>query len=141
MKNKKGFTLIELLAVIVVLAVIMVIAVPKILDVITKSRESAAESSIKLVKDAIRSQITTASMSGVTFEKVGGCYIFDFDNKEAELELETRNIDDYLDEFDFKNNMEVDSLEKTLNMPPISADIKKNDEFLKALKEFRKNLE
>lgn len=66
---------------------------------------------------------------------------FDFDNKEAELELETRNIDDYLDEFDFKNNMEVDSLEKTLNMPPISADIKKNDEFLKALKEFRKNLE
>lgn len=66
---------------------------------------------------------------------------FDFDNKEAELEIETKNIDDYLDEFDFKNNMEVDSLEQTLDMPPISSEIKKNDEFLQALKEFRKNLE
>ena len=75
MKNKKGFTLIELLAVIVILAVIMVIAVPKILDVIEKSKESAAESSIKLVKDAIKTQVSTEVMSGTTFEKTGGCYI------------------------------------------------------------------
>ena len=59
MKNKKGFTLIELLAVIVILAVIMVIAVPQILNVIEKSKESAASSSIKLVKDAIKTQIVS----------------------------------------------------------------------------------
>ena len=57
------------------------------------------------------------------------------------LELENRNIDDYLDEFDFKNNMEINTLEQTLDMPPISKEIKKNDEFLQALKEFRKNLD
>lgn len=69
---------------------------------------------------------------------------FDFENEldnSYELELETKNIDDYLDEFDFSNNMEVNSLEQTLNMSPISAEVKKNDEFLQALKEFRKNLE
>lgn len=57
------------------------------------------------------------------------------------LELKNRNIDDYLDEFDFKNNMEINTLEQTLDMPPISKEIKKNDEFLQALKEFRKNLD
>ena len=67
--NKKGFTLIELLAVIVILAIIMVIAVPKLLDVINASKNSAADSSIKLVKDAIKTQVTTAGMTGVTFEK------------------------------------------------------------------------
>lgn len=86
MKNRKGFTLIELLAVIVVLAVIMVIAVPKILDVIESSRESAVNSSIKLVKDAIKMQITTASMSGVTFVKdEKNCYEFDFSNKNTNV--------------------------------------------------------
>ncbi len=54
MKKEKGFTLIELLAVIVILAILMVIAVPKILNVIENSKKSAAESSIKLVKDAIK---------------------------------------------------------------------------------------
>lgn len=38
---------------------------------------------------------------------------------------------------DSKDNNE---LEKTLNIEPLSKEIKKNDEFLKALKEFRKNL-
>ena len=42
MKKEKGFTLIELLAVIVILAILMVIAVPKILNVIEKSKKSAA---------------------------------------------------------------------------------------------------
>lgn len=51
--NKKGFTLIELLAVIVILAIIMVIAVPQILNVIDKSRESAWESNIKMIEEAI----------------------------------------------------------------------------------------
>ena len=82
MKNKKGFTLIELLAVIVILAVIMVIAVPQILNVIEKSKESAASSSIKLVKDAIRSQVTSESMMGTNFTSdESGCYTFNFDNQ------------------------------------------------------------
>ena len=83
MKKEKGFTLIELLAVIVILAILMVIAVPKILNVIENSRKSAAESSIKLVKDAIKTQVSTASMSGTTFEKTGECYLFNFDNQES----------------------------------------------------------
>ena len=62
MKKEKGFTLIELLAVIVILAILMVIAVPKILNVIDNSRKSAAESSIKLVKDAIKTQVTSESI-------------------------------------------------------------------------------
>ena len=62
MKKEKGFTLIELLAVIVILAILMVIAVPKILNVIENSRKSAAESSIKLVKDAIKTQVTSGSI-------------------------------------------------------------------------------
>jgi len=42
-KNTKGFTLIELLAVIVILAIIALIAVPVIMNILTKSRQSAAE--------------------------------------------------------------------------------------------------
>jgi len=41
-KNTKGFTLIELLAVIVILAIIALIAVPVILNILEKSRVSAA---------------------------------------------------------------------------------------------------
>lgn len=49
------------------------------------------------------------------------------------------NIEDYLEEFS-DNNMKVDSLEQTLDLEPISVEIKKNEEFLKALKDFRENL-
>ena len=42
-KNTKGFTLIELLAVIVILAIIALIAVPVIMNILTKTRQSAAE--------------------------------------------------------------------------------------------------
>lgn len=64
-----------------------------------------------------------------------------FEKKEEKsLDYDLYN-DDYLTDFDFDHNMEVDSLEQTLNMPPISTEIKKNDEFLQALKEFRKNLD
>ena len=64
--KKKGFTLIELLAVIVILGIITVIAVPKVLDIINKSRESAASSSIKLVKDAIKTQIASSDFLKIT---------------------------------------------------------------------------
>ena len=82
MNKNKGFTLIELLAVIVILAILMVVAVPKILNVIENSRKSAAESSIKLVKDAIRSQVTSESIMGTNFTSdESGCYTFNFDDQ------------------------------------------------------------
>ena len=85
MKKEKGFTLIELLAVIVLLAILMVIAVPKILNVIENSRKSAAESSIKLVKDAIKTQVTSESMMGTNFTSdESGCYTFNFDDQTSE---------------------------------------------------------
>ena len=82
MKKEKGFTLIELLSVIVLLAILMVIAVPKILNVIENSRKSAAESSIKLVKDAIKTQVTSGSIMGTNFTSdESGCYTFNFDDQ------------------------------------------------------------
>ena len=95
MNKNKGFTLIELLAVIVILAILMVISVPKILNVIENSRKSAAESSIKLVKDAIRSQVTSGSIMGTNFTSdESGCYTFNFDDQEngnaKELQLKNK---------------------------------------------------
>ena len=82
MKKEKGFTLIELLAVIVILGIITVIAVPKILDIINKSRNSAVNSSLKLVKDAIKTQIASSDLTGPVFTKeTDGCYVFNFDDQ------------------------------------------------------------
>ena len=79
MKKEKGFTLIELLAVIVLLAILMVIAVPKILNVIENSKKSAAESSIKLVKDAIKTQVTSGSIMETNLvSDESGCYTCNF---------------------------------------------------------------
>ena len=52
-----------------------------------------------------------------------------------------KNIDNFLGDIDFDSSMEINSLEQTLDMEPLSNDIKANDEFLKALKDFRKNLD
>ena len=95
MKKEKGFTLIELLAVIVILAILMVIAVPKILNVIENSKKSAAESSIKLVKDAIKTQVTSGSIMGTNFTSdESGCYTFNFDDQTSgnakELQLKNK---------------------------------------------------
>lgn len=91
MRKEKGFTLIELLAVIVILAIITLVAVPKILDVIELSKESAAESSIKLVKDAIRMQTTTESN---LISDENECYNFNFDDQTSgntkELKLKNK---------------------------------------------------
>ena len=97
MKKEKGFTLIELLAVIVLLAIITIIAVPKILNVIEKSKESSAESSIKLVKDAIKTQIASGdALNESNFIKNNdGCYLFNFDDQSTgnSKELKLKNKD------------------------------------------------
>jgi len=95
MKKEKGFTLIELLAVIVILAILMVVAVPKILNVIENSKKSAAESSIKLVKDAIKTQVTSGSIMETNFTSdESGCYTFNFDDQTSgnakELQLKNK---------------------------------------------------
>ena len=105
--KKKGFTLIELLAVIVILGIITVIAVPKVLDIINKSRESAASSSIKLVKDAIKTQVASSDLTGPVFTKeTDGCYIFNFDDQatgNAKI-LEIRNKDKVSGSIKYCNN-------------------------------------
>ena len=53
---------------------------------------------------------------------------------------ESYNLNDYLNEFKTDSNIRIDSLEQTLDLGPITAEIKKNEEFLQALKEFRENL-
>ena len=105
--KKKGFTLIELLAVIVILGIITVIAVPKILDIINKSRESAVSSSIKLVKDAIKTQIASSELTNSIFIKeTDGCYIFNFDDQTSgnAKVLEIKNKDKASGSIKYCNN-------------------------------------
>ena len=105
--KKKGFTLIELLAVIVILGIITVIAVPKVLDIINKSRESAASSSIKLVKDAIKTQISSSDLTGPVFTKeTDGCYLFNFDDQTRgnAKALEIKNKDKVSGSIKYCNN-------------------------------------
>lgn len=98
MKNRKGFTLIELLAVIVILAILMVIAVPQILNVIESSRERAAQNSLDLLKNGIKTQISAAEITNSNpFTKDGDdCYTFDFDTKNSNYQnLNVKNKDQF----------------------------------------------
>ena len=107
MKKEKGFTLIELLAVIVILGIITVIAVPKILDIINKSRNSAVNSSLKLVKDAIKTQIASSDLTGPVFTKeTDGCYVFNFDDQTTgnSKELSIKNKDRVSGSIKYCNN-------------------------------------
>ena len=105
--KKKGFTLVELLAVIVILGIITVIAVPKVLDIINKSRESASNSSIKLVKDAIKTQVASSDLTGPVFTKeTDGCYLFNFDDQTSgnAKALEIKNKDKISGSIKYCNN-------------------------------------
>ena len=108
MKKEKGFTLIELLAVIVILAILMVIAVPKILNVINNSKKSAAESSIKLLKDTIKTQVTSKDITNSNFEQdASGCYIFNFDDQKSgnANELKLKNKDKFTGSIKYCNGV------------------------------------
>ena len=61
-KNSKGFTLIELLAVIVILAIIALIATPIILNIISKVRLGAAQSSAYSLRDTAKLYFSTELM-------------------------------------------------------------------------------
>lgn len=50
--KKDGFTLIELLAVIVILAIIALVSVPLIVNIVAETKQSAYESSIKMIEHA-----------------------------------------------------------------------------------------
>ena len=107
MKEEKGFTLIELLAVILILGIITIVAVPKILDVINKSRDSAVNSSLKLVKDAIKTQIASSDLTGPVFTKeTDGCYVFNFDDQTTgnSKELSIKNKDRVSGSIKYCNN-------------------------------------
>lgn len=60
-------------------------------------------------------------------------YLDNFDKQ-----INNYKLDDYLEEF--SENKKIDTLEQTLDMEPISSELKKNEEFLKALIDFRENL-
>lgn len=73
MRNKKkvifsGFTLVELLAVIVILAVILIIAVPRVMDIISNTRKSSFETSIKLIASSAEKKYTENKINNVTEE-------------------------------------------------------------------------
>lgn len=57
----------------------------------------------------------------------------EFDEKYGEY-----NIESYLHEF--RSDRNLNTLEQTLDMEPISNEVKQNEDFLQALKEFRENL-
>ena len=58
--------------------------------------------------------------------------------EEFDKKMKDYNLDNYIEEFN--SNADINTLEQTLDIEPISAEIKKNEDFLKALKEFRENL-
>ena len=65
-RNTKGFTLIELLAVIVVLAIIALIATPIVLNLITRARSGAAESSATAYVKGVENAVLVSMLDDVS---------------------------------------------------------------------------
>ena len=65
-RNQNAFTLVELLAVIVILAIVLIIAVPGVLSIINKTKNSAYDRQIDMIKDAAKNYVTanTVTWSG-----------------------------------------------------------------------------
>ena len=58
-----GFTLVELLAVIVILAIVLIIAVPGVLSIINKTKNSAYDRQIDMIKEAAKNYVTANSIT------------------------------------------------------------------------------
>ena len=65
-RNQNAFTLVELLAVIVILAIVLIIAVPGVLSIINKTKDSAYDRQVDMIKDATKNYVTanTVTWSG-----------------------------------------------------------------------------
>jgi prepilin-type N-terminal cleavage/methylation domain-containing protein len=61
MINKKGFTLIELLAVIVILGIVLMVAIPRIITIISNSKNEAYNRTIDNIEDAAQIYVTKNS--------------------------------------------------------------------------------
>ena len=62
-RKQNGFTLVELLAVIVILAIVLIIAVPGVLSIINKTKNSAYDRQIDMIKDAAKNYVTTNTIT------------------------------------------------------------------------------
>ena len=62
-RKRNGFTLVELLAVIVILAIVLIIAVPGVLSIINKTKNSAYDRQIDMIKDAAKNYVTTNTIT------------------------------------------------------------------------------
>ena len=62
-RKGKAFTLVELLAVIVILAIVLIIAVPGVLSIINKTKNSAYDRQIDMIKDATKNYVTTNTIT------------------------------------------------------------------------------
>ena len=63
MKKRNAFTLVELLAVIVILAIILIIAVPGVLSIINKTKDSAYDRQIDMIKEAAKNYVTANTIT------------------------------------------------------------------------------
>ena len=69
MKNSNGFTLIELLAVIVILVVLALITVPLIMNVVKKSRMSAAKNSAMSYLDGVEKYVMYHEVNDAKYQE------------------------------------------------------------------------
>ena len=62
-QKRNAFTLVELLAVIVILAIILIIAVPGVLSIINKTKNSAYDRQIDMIKNAAKNYVTANTIT------------------------------------------------------------------------------